>query len=877
VGQELCIDLDMSHKKRQYVTYSRPILEPHEITNYIAVVEEMFIQVENDDSLTDIEKSEKILALFAKWVSVTMPQEAKIKEICMYQPCLRYDTMEVRRTMHKLREWYNDVSGEEKRKVGVALAGVKKKWSNLKRRDKIVAMMEIFDHTFNTQKQLWRVHSKLNKNKIKTEVPGDAETVANEIEKLQFANGENALSNLPLLDNTNLSPNKKFSFGEISYDAGAVDVAICEKIFTSKPFTSGHSGLNRRIVQNFPMSMLKQLSFPVKTSMKQGTYFRAWSCNRMIALRKPNGKVRPITIADFSANLTEKIVGAKFLKFLQAFKILYKHQHAFRGLYSCGTAIAEMMHRINTKNKRDFALAIFADMKNAFGYVSHDRLLQKLKGYCNDREMKWFTEYLRDREFELEHKGQTATRKKLPKNTGTPQGGAPSAILWSFYINDMHYVMLDNTFLLLFADDVQLIIRGANLQQVSSDANEQIDILEKYLIDNGQVFAPEKTFMVSFSKSEEKPRVEHKGKKIALKTEFKYLGVHFGVAKGRFEFKGHYGIMRQRFRKAQRMAFSLSDMGYKHQLANNFRSIAAGVYLHASDALPIPPAAQLQPLQTIYNATIIELFKEMFFGIENISQIDILLLVGHPSLYNMHVKQLLNRASQILMHREPEMLYDALSETLFFGDEKGNFICDYVDRFKELREAKLVSEKLQMQEKVLQKIIPVDYTNFNEYQIGLNWNRYYLWMKYPKNLLKKCGKMALKQTFPYNTIELFNREPASVRSQIGTYGFKASFKQYTDMKCHHKYKSKKTRFCKFCKPNGIIMQQLTGDYEDFGNEIIPNDMENIICHKLHVELRNMDNRAIKSISALNNFLDQKVANIFDTFEQDQCTSHYLAI
>ena len=28
VGQELCIDLDMSYKKRQYVTYSRPILEP---------------------------------------------------------------------------------------------------------------------------------------------------------------------------------------------------------------------------------------------------------------------------------------------------------------------------------------------------------------------------------------------------------------------------------------------------------------------------------------------------------------------------------------------------------------------------------------------------------------------------------------------------------------------------------------------------------------------------------------------------------------------------------------------------------------------------------------------------------------------------------
>ena len=89
--------------------------------------------------------------------------------------------------------------------------------------------MEIFDHTFSTQKQLWRVHAKLNKNKIKSEVPGDAESVAEKIEQLQFSNGQNKLTNLPLLDNTILPPSKKFSFGEVEYCVGDTDVAICEK------------------------------------------------------------------------------------------------------------------------------------------------------------------------------------------------------------------------------------------------------------------------------------------------------------------------------------------------------------------------------------------------------------------------------------------------------------------------------------------------------------------------------------------------------------------------------------------------------------------------------------------------------------------------
>ena len=78
-------------------------------------------------------------------------------------------------------------------------------------------------------------------------------------------------------------------------------------------------------------------------------------------------------------------------------------------------------------------------------------------------ERKMFRQYFGidgiKRHFILENNGESAEPRELPP-FGVPQGGAPSAIMWSMYINDLNDHLPDKCELLLFADDAALVVKG---------------------------------------------------------------------------------------------------------------------------------------------------------------------------------------------------------------------------------------------------------------------------------------------------------------------------------------------------------------------------------------------------------------------------------
>ena len=62
---------------------------------------------------------------------------------------------------------------------------------------------------------------------------------------------------------------------------------------------------------------------------------------------------RPISILPAFSKILEKIVANKLMKFLETYKLLYKHQYGFRHKYSTMHPINHLLDQIATNNDKN--------------------------------------------------------------------------------------------------------------------------------------------------------------------------------------------------------------------------------------------------------------------------------------------------------------------------------------------------------------------------------------------------------------------------------------------------------------------------------------------------------------------------------------------
>ena len=143
---------------------------------------------------------------------------------------------------------------------------------------------------------------------------------------------------------------------------------------------------------------------------------------------------RPISLLPILGKVLEKIIAARFLKFINKHNILTQNQFGFRKNRSTELAVTEVYNRLldNLENKK-YTCAIFLDLAKAFDSVDHKILLQKLEKYgIRGNALELMRSYLQNRNHYVALGG--ANSSKLILEYGVPQGSVLGPLLFLLFI-----------------------------------------------------------------------------------------------------------------------------------------------------------------------------------------------------------------------------------------------------------------------------------------------------------------------------------------------------------------------------------------------------------------------------------------------------------
>ena len=167
---------------------------------------------------------------------------------------------------------------------------------------------------------------------------------------------------------------------------------------------------------------------------------------------------------------------------------------------------------------------VFLDLSKAYDRICQKRLLYKLRKLgIGGTLFQWFESYLSGRSQRVVYGGKSS--EFLNIFGSVPQGSILSALLFLIYLNDIDKNIKSDMF--LFADDVALLNKFKNKNDLEIELNSDLKQLNKWAQTWSMDFNPNKTEMVIFSnkKLKSNPNIYLKDVKINQVSEHKHLGL----------------------------------------------------------------------------------------------------------------------------------------------------------------------------------------------------------------------------------------------------------------------------------------------------------------------------------------------------------------
>ena len=268
-------------------------------------------------------------------------------------------------------------------------------------------------------------------------------------------------------------------------------------------------------------------------SFTEGVFPEQLKSARVVPIHKEGSRTdvenyRHISLLASISKVYEKLMHSRITNFLDSNNSLYEMQYGFRSGRSCEHALLKDQHNhilLESLSKKQISLLLLIDFSKAFDMVEHTILLRKLEHYgIRGLALKWMTSYPKNRSQFVSLSGVNSSIKHM--QYGVPQGSILGPLLFIIYINDLPNIFNRAKFI-LYADDANIIINGANIADIVQQLNELCNILPNWVISNGLALNLKKTKYMLLSRQNIELPDEFKilNKKIDRVKEVRFLGV----------------------------------------------------------------------------------------------------------------------------------------------------------------------------------------------------------------------------------------------------------------------------------------------------------------------------------------------------------------
>lgn len=225
---------------------------------------------------------------------------------------------------------------------------------------------------------------------------------------------------------------------------------------TNGKSSPGQDGIDYFCFKMFPLELRQLLLRLYNEILISGSFPNEWKQFSVFFIpKKDSNKFRPISLAQCSLKLMERLINNRLYWWIEKNKILPNSQFGFRQERSCIDNLAILNAEItNNWLMGQDTCAVFLDIQSAYDDVLWDILVKKLFSLnISQPFIQFIYNLISRREVSFEY-GDIDEKRTVCK--GLPQGCVLSPLLYNIYVKDIDTLITENgsSKIIQFADDI---------------------------------------------------------------------------------------------------------------------------------------------------------------------------------------------------------------------------------------------------------------------------------------------------------------------------------------------------------------------------------------------------------------------------------------